>query len=140
MKNIFLTLLSFLILSSSVFAQVVSEKEHFILFQLVDGSSETHTKFLKQIENVITAAPKAKIEVVTNGMGVDLLTKINNPFQYQIEALAEKGVDFVICENTLKQRQLEKEGFLNLARFVPSAILELVIKQEEGWVYIKAGS
>jgi uncharacterized protein len=56
-----------------------------------------------------------------------------------LENLVGKGVDFVVCENTLKQRNLKKEGFLPLASFVPSAILELVIRQEQGWIYIKAG-
>jgi len=120
-------------------AQVSSEAEHKIIFQLTDGSAETHTKFIRQINNVLEAAPNSKIEVVTHGMGVDLLTKENNSFSKDLENLVEKGVAFVICENTLKQRNLKKEQFLTLAGFVPSAILELVIKQEQGWIYIKAG-
>jgi uncharacterized protein len=76
---------------------------------------------------------------VTHGMGVDLLLKDNNAFQLSLEDLSKKGVVFVVCENTLKQRSLTKDIFLPLAGFVPSAILELVIKQEQGWIYIKAG-
>lgn len=46
---------------------------------------------------------------------------------------------FVICENTLRQRVMQKEQYLPLAGFVPAAILELVMKQEAGWIYINAG-
>jgi len=120
-------------------AQVTSEAEHKIIFQLTDGNPEIHTKFIRQIYNVIEAAPNSKIEVVTQGMGVDILTKENNSFVKDLENLTNRGVNFVICENTLKQRNLKKEQFLTLAGFVPSAILELVIKQEQGWIYIKAG-
>lgn len=128
-----------LVIGLPVHAQVVSEAEHRIIFQLVSGDSETHTKFLRQIGNILIAAPNSKIEVVTHGMGVDLLKAKDNDFEQDLESLTGQGVDFVICENTLKQRKLEKNQFLPLAKFVPSAILELVIKQEQGWIYIKAG-
>ncbi|SMD46251.1 hypothetical protein SAMN00777080_4932 [Aquiflexum balticum DSM 16537] len=128
-----------LVIGLPVHAQVVSEAEHRIVFQLVSGNSETHTKFLRQIDNILTAAPNSKIEVVTHGMGVDLLKAKDNGFELDLKSLTGKGVNFVICENTLKQRKLEKNQFLSLANFVPSAILELVIKQEQGWIYIKAG-
>lgn len=120
-------------------AQVTSEAEHKIIFQLTDGNAEIQTKFIRQVNNVLDAAPNSKIEVVTHGLGVDLLKKENNPFIKDLENLVDRGVDFVVCENTLKQRKLKKDQFLTLADFVPSAILELVIKQEQGWIYIKAG-
>lgn len=134
--------ISIILLFFTVFAasaQVSSEAGHKIIFQLTDGNAETHSKFIRQINNVLEAAPNSKIEVVTHGMGVDLLKKDNNSFIKDLENLVGKGVDFVVCENTLKQRNLKKEGFLPLASFVPSAILELVIRQEQGWIYIKAG-
>jgi intracellular sulfur oxidation DsrE/DsrF family protein len=139
MKSLILSLFFLLFLSSIAFAQIVTDKEHKIIFQLTDGHLETQKKFLRQINNVLEAAPNAKIEVVTHGMGVDLLRKDDNELKNEISELKSQGVDFVICENTLKQRQLKKEIFLPEARFVPSAIIELVLKQEEGWIYIKAG-
>jgi len=44
-----------------------------------------------------------------------------------------------VCENTLKQRKIDKSEILPEASFVPVGIAELVLKQEEGWAYIKAG-
>lgn len=138
MRNIFAFFTLFFLIQA-VQAQVVSEAEHKIIFQLTDGDSEVHKKFIRQINNILTAAPNAHIEVVTHGMGIDLLKLENNPFEKDLGLLTEQGVKFVVCENTLKQRQLSKDKFLSLAGFVPSAVLELVIKQEQGWVYIKAG-
>ncbi|RZS96209.1 DsrE family protein [Cecembia calidifontis] len=132
-------LLFLLFISSQLTAQVVSNEPHQIIFQLVDGDSTTHSKFIRQLNNILEAAPNAKIEVVTHGMGVDLLKIKNNPFENPLKQLKERGVEFVVCENTLKQRNMKKEQFLPLAGFVPSAILELVMKQEKGWIYIKAG-
>lgn len=134
-----LTLLLLMVFTAIASAQVVSTAEHKILFQLTDGEQEVHKKFIRQLNNVLTAAPNAKIEVVTHGMGIDLLSKKDNPFESDLQKLVDKGVVFVICENTLKQREMKKEQFLPLAGFVPAAIIELVMKQEAGWIYIKAG-
>lgn len=133
------TVLFLLFISIQVRAQVVSEEPHRIIFQLTDGDSSNHVKFIRQLNNILEAAPNAQIEVVTHGMGIDLLKLKNNPFENPLKQLKERGVEFVVCENTLKQRNMKKEQFLPLAGFVPSAVLELVIKQEKGWIYIKAG-
>lgn len=120
-------------------AQVVSEAPHKIIFQLTDGNVDVHEKFLRQLENVLRAAPNAQIEVVTHGMGIDLMRKSTNLYTDRIAALVEKGVEFMVCENTLSQRKLEKGEFLELSGFVQAGVLEIVIKQEQGWIYIKAG-
>lgn len=121
------TVLFLLFLSIQVRAQVVSEEPHRIIFQLTDGDSSNHVKFIRQLNNILEAAPNAQIEVVTHGMGIDLLKLKNNPFENPLKQLKERGVEFVVCENTLKQRNMKKEQFLPLAGFVPSAVLELVI-------------
>lgn len=133
-----LFLLTFL-LSFQLQAQVVSNENHKIIFQLTSGDSITHMKFLRQLHNILEAAPNVKIEVVTHGMGVDLLKSESNPFEKTLVDLKESNIQFIVCENTLKQRNLVKDQFLTWVGFVPSAILELVIKQEQGWIYIKAG-
>ena len=134
-----LTLLLLVLFTAFASGQVVSTAEHKILFQLTDGEPEVHKKFIRQLNNVLTAAPNAKIEVVTHGMGVDLLLNNNKALENDLQKLVDKGVVFVVCENTMKQRDLKKEQFLPLAGFVPAAIIELVMKQEAGWIYIKAG-
>lgn len=138
MRKIYL-LLFILVMANVSMAQVVSEKEHLIVMQLTNGDTDVHKKFIRQLNNIMTAAPNAKIEVVTQGMGIDLLKIQQNPYEGELGMLVDKGVQFVICENTLKQREMKKDQFLTLAGFVPSAILEIVMKQEAGWIYIKAG-
>lgn len=136
--KIFLFFISFFI-SYQLQAQVVSTKNHKIIFQLTTADSLTHRKFIRQLENILEAAPNAQIEVITHGMGVDLLKENSNPFFSELLALQDDGIRFTVCENTLKQRKLKKEAFYEWSGFVQSGILELVIKQEQGWIYIKAG-
>jgi uncharacterized protein len=139
MKKLLLTVFFVFGILSLIQAQVISEAAHKIIYQLSDGNQDVHDKFLRQLENVLKAAPNAQIEVVTHGMGIDLMRNVDNPYEERINALVGKGVEFMVCENTLSQRKLQKAEFLRLSGFVPAGILEIVMKQEQGWIYIKAG-
>jgi uncharacterized protein len=57
--------------------------------------------------------------------------------QQQAEALARRGVRFVLCENTMHGANLRKRDLLPFVKTVPSAIGELVKKQTEGWAYLR---
>jgi intracellular sulfur oxidation DsrE/DsrF family protein len=50
-----------------------------------------------------------------------------------------RGVEFVACEFSMKDRNLTKDEILPEAGFVKGGIIEIVTKQEEGWSYIKSG-
>lgn len=121
-------------------AQTVSSANHRIVFQLTDGQADTHVKFLRQLNNILEAAPNAQLAVVTHGMGVDLLRIEENGLEKELVKLKDMGVEFIVCQNTMKQRNLQQSYFLAWISYVPSAILEIVIRQEQGWTYIKAGS
>jgi hypothetical protein len=43
------------------------------------------------------------------------------------------------CENTLRERKIDKSEIVSEAGFVPAGIIEVVDKQTKGWAYIKAG-
>ena len=51
--------------------------------------------------------------------------------------LNNKGVNFVGCNNSLNSLNLKKEDLINFVNIVPVGVLELIIKQEEGYAYVK---
>lgn len=63
-------------------------------------------------------------------------TSLSEP-QQQAEALARRGVRFVLCENTMHGANLRKRELLPFVKTVPSAIGELVKKQTDGWAYLR---
>ena len=65
-----------------------------------------------------------------------IVKKLN---EVELEALKAKGVNFVVCENTMKQRKIEKSKFIQSATYIPAGIIEIVEKQEQGWSYVKGG-
>lgn len=114
-------------------------KVHKIIFQLSTGDTLYHTMLMKQLNNVLTAAPDAKLEVVCHGPYINLLLNDKTTVRDKIQVLKSKGVNFEACENTLKDKNISRDKIISEAGFVPSALIEIVLKQEEGWSYIKAG-
>ena len=49
------------------------------------------------------------------------------------------GVDFRACESAMAERKIPKEAIIPEVGFVKMAVKELILRQEEGWSYIKAG-
>lgn len=98
---------------------------------------------LGNIRNHLAAAPKAKIVVVTHGAGVDFLIEgaknpTGNPYDVPVQELADRGVEFRVCKNTLDGRKIDKSKLLPEARIVPSGVAEIArLQAEEGYVYLK---
>ena len=138
MKNLFLALIC--LLSVNSFAQI-KPKDHKIVFQFTNANDTLKQKaFVKQLENITAHWPNAKYEVVVYNQGVELVMKNNTKYQARLQSLKAKGVNFVVCENTLKNRKISKDAFPEvLVGFVPAGIAEIVEKQEEGWSYIRGG-
>lgn len=50
-----------------------------------------------------------------------------------LEELAERGVRFIVCENTLRSRGIPRSDLSVYIGTVLSAIVELVVRRAEGW-------
>ena len=57
----------------------------------------------------------------------------------KLQMFKTKGVAFLACENTLRERNISKDQIIAEADFVPSALIHIVTRQEQGWSYIKTG-
>lgn len=105
--------------------------------------SDNASAALNNIRNHLAAAPNAKIVVVTHGAGVDFLidgakNATGNPYDVPVQELADRGVAFRVCKNTLDARKIDKSKLLPEASIVPSGVAEVArLQAEEGYVYIK---
>lgn len=98
---------------------------------------------LNNIRNHLSADPKAKIVVVAHGLGIDFLlqgatNQMEQPFAGAIADLANKGVEFRVCNNTLVSRKLDASKVVLEAKIVPSGVAEVArLQAKEGYVYLK---
>ncbi len=115
-------------------------KKHRIIMQLTSADEKAHKSLTKQLNNLKDGwGDTVAIEVVCHGPGIDFLTTDKTKFADEIYKLKTRGIIFVVCENSLKEREVPKEAILPDMQYVKMGIGEIVIKQEQGWIYIKAG-
>lgn len=114
-------------------------KKYKIVIQLTNGDTAVQRAMVRQIYNALTAAPNSKIEVVCHSAGISFLQSAKTLQADKIKELKAKGVTFAACENTLRERKIDKSEIVSEAFFVPAGIIEVVDKQTKGWAYLKAG-
>lgn len=101
------------------------------------------SRAINNIRNHLAADPKAKIVVVTHGLGIDFLlegatNQMEQPFAGAIGELAAKGVEFRVCNNTLVSRKIDASKVAMEAKIVPSGVAEVArLQAREGFVYLR---
>jgi hypothetical protein len=109
----------------------------------VNDSGAQADNALRNIGNHLEVNPKAKIVVVTHARGVDFLfdgatNKGGNPYNIRVEELKQRGVEFDVCEITLRNRKIARSKFIPEATFVPSGVAEITrLQQREGYAYLR---
>lgn len=116
---------------------VVDNKVHKLVMQFTVGDSTEQNSIVLQVANIRAAWPKAKIEVVCHSSGLNLLIKDKSKVSAKVAELSSQGIVFAACNNTMRRMKIGKDALVPSAVVVPSAMVELVSKQEEGWAYVK---
>ena len=120
------------------------EPKHRVVFEAIKGADQWPT-YMANIENVRRAfgPENVEVELVVHGPALLMLKEGNSELKAEVreavEALAESGVTFAACNNSMIHRKVAKEELFPFAVVVDAALAELTRKQEEGWAYIKLG-
>jgi len=98
---------------------------------------------LRNVRNHLSVDPKAKIVFVSHAAGINFLMreakdKNGNPFEVTVQDLKSKGVEFRVCEITLKSRNIDKSKLIDEVVYVPSGVAEVSrLQVQEGYAYLK---
>ncbi len=113
-----------------------------VVYHLMEGQAQS-SRAMNNIRNHLDADPTAKIVVVTHGQGIDFLLEgaqdtQGRPFAGTIGELANRGVQFRVCNNTLTARNIAKDKVVMEASLVPSGVAEVArLQAKEGFVYLR---
>jgi intracellular sulfur oxidation DsrE/DsrF family protein len=130
-----LTLFLLLFVSSIVWAQ---NPVHKVVVQINTSDTLVWHGALKNISNLQSAlGANTQVEVVVHGSGIGLLLDGKTTQKPKIAELAATGVMFKACENTIRERKIDRNTLLQQSGTVPSGVAEIVLKQEAGWAYLK---
>ena len=117
-------------------------KQDKVVYHFSEGLDQA-SNGLRNIGNHLEVNPDAKIVVVSHARGVDFLMKDvkdknGNKYEDLVERLKSRGVQFDVCEITLRNRKLSREQFIADVIYVPSGVAEITrLQQKEGYAYLK---
>jgi len=113
-----------------------------VVYHLVDGTAQA-TRAMQNIRNHLDADPAAKIVVVGHGAGIDFLLDgatdaKGQPFAGPIGELANRGVQFRVCRNTLVTRGIPEGKVAMEASIVQSGVAEIArLQAKERYAYLR---
>jgi len=112
-----------------------------VVFQ-INQAADAQT-ILRFVTNYLIAEPTAEVTVVGYAGGVDFMLKgakdaAGKPYADQLQTLADKGVHFKACNNTLKARTLSTDTVAPPATVVSGAVNEIIrLQTREGYAYFR---
>lgn len=109
-----------------------------VLFVLNEGDEKKIKGTLRNIKNSIEdprLKGKLEVELVVFSDGVSVYAKAG-PFEETLKALQAKGVILAQCENTVRERKIDKNTLFPFISYVPSGVGEIIIRQQQGWAVV----
>ena len=117
-----------------------------VLFHVGDGNTEHLKSVLDDVEDLMKhyrrSQQKARVEVIANGDGLNLLLAGISPYAERIQKMQKEyhGLTFVACQNTI-DRYRQELGLT--AKLLPgvitidSGVAQIMRRQHQGWAYLQ---
>ena len=110
------------------------------LIQLSTSEEEVIKSLVSHVKNLRSGlGDDAEILILCHAKSLDFVLRNHEEYAASIRLLLSYKATIAACENMLKAHDKKIEELQNGIETVPSAIVTLVVKQQEGWSYIKAG-
>jgi intracellular sulfur oxidation DsrE/DsrF family protein len=119
-------------------AASAQEKKLSVVWDLSSADTTVQAAVFRQINNARAQVPDLQVEVVFHGQAI--LAVLNDSLQFasRVKLAKEKGVTLAVCNNSLKRLKIDPSKLMPETTVVPSAVVELIKKQADGWSYLKA--
>ncbi|HUI09180.1 MAG TPA: hypothetical protein VL221_02570 [Bacteroidota bacterium] len=123
--------------ATTVYAQ---DKSYRVVFDLTSRDSLDQKAVVRWVHEITAANPDAQVEVVMYGKGYELVMPEKSSYLADVSAaIKNPRVAFRVCRVALKNNNIDRSQILADAGTVPDGIYEILMKQREGWGYIKVG-
>jgi intracellular sulfur oxidation DsrE/DsrF family protein len=117
-----------------------TEVKHKVVIQLNTADTSAWSSTIGNIKNLQKIWPgNLVVELVIHGKAVALLVAAKTHLTNEVNELSKTNVQFLACENSMRKYHIEKSDLLTIANTIPSGVAEIILKQEAGWSYLKAG-
>jgi uncharacterized protein len=110
------------------------------IIQLTSDDIKVHRSMIRQVNNLLDYfSGNIQVRIVCHGASLPFCLNQSNPFREDIKSLLLRKVAVAVCHNMLVSNAKSESELIVGLEIIPSAIADLVIKQRQGWSYVKAG-
>ena len=113
--------------------------EHYHALYVINTDDEKRiTGTLRNIKNALEdprLKGKLNVELIAFSGGVAMYQK-DGPFEQTLKDLQAKGVLLTQCENTVRERHIDKHKLFPFISYVPSGNGEIIIRHYQGWAVV----
>lgn len=113
-------------------------KHYNALYVINTNDVKKITGTLRNIKNALEdprLKGKLNVELIAFSDGVAVYEK-DNSFEQTLKDLQAKGVLLAQCENTVRERHIDKGQLFPFISYVPSGNGEIVIRHYQGWAVV----
>ncbi|PTS99152.1 hypothetical protein DBR11_13080 [Pedobacter sp. HMWF019] len=113
-------------------------KHYKALYVLNSGDEKKITGTLRNLKNALDdprLKGKLEVELIAFSDGVAVYQKAG-PFEKTLLELQARGVILAQCENTIRERHIDKTELFDFISYVPSGNGEIIIRQQQGWAVV----
>ncbi len=146
-----IVLIPFLLPQSPVWANGEAEEElrfpgdppeHYVVYQFNKADPDYHNHVLFSVGAMVRKyGDNVKIVVTAFGPGIHILAEmperpVSEEVRQRVSSLAQYGVEFHACGNTMKSLGWTEENLLPFVKVVEVGAADLMELQEQGYAYI----
>jgi len=120
-------------------AQTAQSAPNRAIFQVTDNDPARWNMILNNMTNLRegVGSEAVEIELVAYGPGI-LMLKGDSAVRQRIAEAVKSGVKVNACQNTMNAMKLAPSDMLGEIGHVPSGVVEVMRKQQQGWAYIRS--
>jgi intracellular sulfur oxidation DsrE/DsrF family protein len=117
------------------------DTKHKIVYQLNKAEAEYHRHVLFSVSELMRKyGDDIQLVVAAFGEGIHILGKkparpVADDVKDKVSSLADYGVKFHACGNTMKALKWTKQDILPFAKWVPIGVDDIMLLQEKGFKY-----
>jgi hypothetical protein len=118
-------------------SSLAADKSRMVI-QVSDNNAATWNLALNNVKNIQKDVGKdsVELEIVAFGPGINML-KADSEVANRIDEAIEAGVQVLACQNTMRNQKLSKEDMNDKVNYVPSGVVEILRRQEQGYAYLR---
>lgn len=126
------------LLFSGCASPVSSPSGNKVVIQVSDNDPAKWNLALNNAKNVQNdyGAGKVQVEIVAYGPGIGML-KADSVTATRVAEASQAGVQVSACQNTMKAQKLTPADMNTSVAYVPSGVVEIMKRQQQGWSYVR---